>query len=129
MLQRVHGTRLTYVGPVYGEAKTAFYQSLDVFLFPTRFAQEAAPNVLFEAAAAGVPSLCTDRGCIPEILDELEGTWCPAEADFAAFSLEHVPRNRLSDTDRTRIRTRFQQARDLAAREAADLFDSMVDVE
>lgn len=128
VLRRVHGERLTYVGPVYGEAKRAFYRSLDVFLFPTQFAQEAAPNVLFEAAAAGVPSLCTDRGCIPGILDELEGTWCPAGADFTAFALEHVPRARLTAADRTRIRTRFQQARDLAAHEAAALFDAIVDV-
>ena len=126
-LRRVHGHRLTYVGPVDGAAKAAFYRSLDVFLFPTEFVQEAAPNVLFEAAAAGVPSLCTDRGCIPELLDQLEGASCPAAADFAAFALEHVPRARLTDDDRARIRSRFQQARDLAAREAADLFDTLVD--
>lgn len=53
-----------YRGPVDDDAKAAFYRDIDVFVFPTRYRNEAQPLVLFEAMAAGVPVLAYDRGCI-----------------------------------------------------------------
>jgi len=53
-----------YHGPVEGEAKAAFFRDIDVFVFPTRYRNEAQPLVLFEAMAAGVPVLAYERGCI-----------------------------------------------------------------
>ena len=53
-----------YRGPVEGEAKAAFFRDIDVFVFPTRYKNEAQPLVLFEAMAAGVPVLAYERGCI-----------------------------------------------------------------
>jgi glycosyltransferase involved in cell wall biosynthesis len=52
----------TYVGAVYGEAKSEFYRSLDVLLFPSLF--EAEPVTIWEALASGVPVICLKRGCI-----------------------------------------------------------------
>lgn len=51
-------------GPLYGEAKVDFYQTLDAFVFPTDYVNEAQPLVLFEALAGGAAVLVTDRGCI-----------------------------------------------------------------
>lgn len=53
-----------WIGPVYGEAKAAFYRSIHAFVFPTRYVNEAQPLVLLEALASGAAILATDRGCI-----------------------------------------------------------------
>ena len=57
-----------YAGPVFGEAKDAFYRQLDVFLFPTNYANEAEPLVVYEAMRQGVYVIACDRGAIAEML-------------------------------------------------------------
>lgn len=53
-----------YFGSVYGGDKEAFLGGVDVFVFPTDYSNEAQPNVLFEAMAAGCMVISTARGCI-----------------------------------------------------------------
>lgn len=53
-----------HVGPVYGTEKAAFYQSLDVLVFPTRYVNEAEPVTLHEALQAGTTVIAAERGCI-----------------------------------------------------------------
>jgi glycosyltransferase involved in cell wall biosynthesis len=67
-LRRRHGNRVSYEGAVYGASKASFYQGIDVFLFPTDYPEEAAPNVLYEALAHGVPVIAKRRGCIEDIV-------------------------------------------------------------
>jgi len=55
---------LEYVGPVYGEKKLEFLNSLDLLLFPTSYRNEAEPLVIWEALSAGIPVIAWDRGCI-----------------------------------------------------------------
>jgi glycosyltransferase involved in cell wall biosynthesis len=57
-----------YVGPVYGTDKERFYGSLDIFLFPTNYANEAEPLVIHEAMRRGVYVIACDRGAISEML-------------------------------------------------------------
>jgi glycosyltransferase involved in cell wall biosynthesis len=57
-----------YVGPVYGTDKERFYGSLDIFLFPTNYANEAEPLVIYEAMRRGVYVISCDRGAISEML-------------------------------------------------------------
>jgi len=59
---------ITYLGPVYGEAKSQFYADIDAFVFPTRYANEADPRVLNEALAHGVAIVAPRRGCIASIV-------------------------------------------------------------
>ena len=68
---------LRWIGPVYDEQKSAFYDSLDIFLFPTTYAVEAQPNVLLEAAAHGLLVIATDVGCISEDVARLGGYSLP----------------------------------------------------
>ncbi|MFN4281739.1 MAG: glycosyltransferase family 4 protein [Alphaproteobacteria bacterium] len=68
--REVHGDGLDYRGPVYGEDKDRFFADIDLFLFPTRYVNEAEPIVLFEAMARGVPVIAYERGCIAEQLGE-----------------------------------------------------------
>ena len=70
-----------YVGPLYGEHKERFYRQLDVFLFPTNYANEAEPLVIYEAMRQGVHVIACDRGSIAEMLRDGAGL---------AFSREHI---------------------------------------
>ena len=60
---------VTYHGPLYGEAKDAFYQRIDAFMFPSRYSNEAEPLVVYEAMSAGLPVVVTSRGCLCEMGD------------------------------------------------------------
>ena len=53
-----------WLGPVYGSDKDAFYEGVDVFVFPSSYANEAQPLVLLEALAHGAAVVTTDRGCM-----------------------------------------------------------------
>jgi len=68
--QEACGPSLDYRGPVYGADKERFFADIDLFLFPTRYFNEAEPTVLFEAMARGVPVIAYGRGCIAEQIGE-----------------------------------------------------------
>lgn len=56
------------LGPLLDEAKSDFYSSLDVFVMPTRYFNEAEPIVVLEAMQYGVPVIAYGRGVLPEVL-------------------------------------------------------------
>ncbi|MEZ0359020.1 glycosyltransferase family 4 protein [Mycobacterium sp. SA01] len=89
-IRRKHGSAVSYLGPLSGNAKAEFYREIDLFLFPTAFKQEAAPLVIYEALAAGCPVLATDRGVISEIVPAVGGAVCGRDDDFSAFTLQHI---------------------------------------
>lgn len=68
----------TYIGAVYGERKQQFFQTLDVLVFPTRYANEAEPLVIYEAAEQGVPTVANARGCIASMVTRCGG-WAIAD--------------------------------------------------
>ncbi|MGB0970480.1 MAG: glycosyltransferase family 4 protein [Mycobacterium sp.] len=70
---RALGDRLDYRGEVFGVTKTDFFRSCDVFVFPTRFSQEAQPNVLYEAMAAGAAIVSTRWAGVPWVLQDTVG--------------------------------------------------------
>jgi glycosyltransferase involved in cell wall biosynthesis len=81
---------LEYVGPVFGERKSLFYESIDLLLFPTRHADEADPRVIYEALGHGVVVVATSRGCIASTLAEAGGIAIPDTLDFDAESMKAV---------------------------------------
>jgi glycosyltransferase involved in cell wall biosynthesis len=59
-------SNLDYLGAIYESQKDEFFSSLDAFVFPTNYKNEAQPIVLYEAMAASVPVITVQRGCIRE---------------------------------------------------------------
>ncbi len=55
-----------YLGPVYGAEKDAFFESLDLFYYPTK--KDAEPLVIYEAMSQSIPVLSTNVGCIKDML-------------------------------------------------------------
>ena len=60
----LYGASVEHRGPVWGDEKDAFYRAIDVFLFPTKYKNEAQPNVVFEALAYATPVVAYGRGCV-----------------------------------------------------------------
>lgn len=120
--------KFEYRGPVYGQAKRAFFEELDVFLFPTRYAHEAQPLVILEAMAAGVPVIATDHGYIAELMRGC-GAFIPADADFSLLAVALL-KTWIADRDAlheagTRSRARFDQLIQISERQFRTLFETL----
>jgi glycosyltransferase involved in cell wall biosynthesis len=82
------GRVFDYRGSVLGTDKARFFEEIDVFVFPTRYANEAEPLVVLEALRAGKPVIATARGCISDEIPAAAGSVFP-EREFIDAS---VPR-------------------------------------
>jgi len=89
---RVLGDRLDHRGAVFGEAKARFFADVDIFVFPTRFKQEAQPNVIYEAMVAGCYIIATARACIPEMLRGIPSSLVEDDADLTANLVQQIVR-------------------------------------
>lgn len=75
---------IEFLPPVYGLDKEKFFESIDVLLFPSKYANEAEPLVVHDALAAGVNVIATDVGCLPAVLQGIEGCYIFTESTFSA---------------------------------------------
>lgn len=66
-----HPGLIEHIGPVFGERKQQFFDSIDCFLFPSQ--TESWGIVLNESLAAGVPVIATNRGCIRTLVGNRGG--------------------------------------------------------
>ncbi len=64
---------VTFHGFVNGLQKKELFEKSNVFIFPTRYKNEAFPLSVLEAFSYGLPCLSTDEGSIPYIIDEKSG--------------------------------------------------------
>jgi glycosyltransferase involved in cell wall biosynthesis len=80
----------------------------DVFVFASSC--ENMPNTLIEAMASGLPIACSNRGPMPEVLQDGGSYFDPEDPDSIAAALEVL------STDRERRRTSAARARALAAK-------------
>jgi glycosyltransferase involved in cell wall biosynthesis len=78
---------LRWRGPVYGEEKKLFWDEVDLFVFPSKYRNEAEPLVVWEALAAGIPVIASDRGCVHCQVGEA-GRIIPKGHDFISEALE-----------------------------------------
>lgn len=97
-LKRRYGPNVRHIGSVSGEVKTDFYRMLDVFLFPSRYSNEAAPNVVYEALAAGTPVITTGRGCLPEMVHGSRGMIAEPIERFAQLAVGYMSQLSLDST-------------------------------
>jgi len=121
--QQKYGSSLVELGPVSGATKKAFFESLDVFLFPSRYRIEAQPLVVLEALSYGVPALVTRQGYSAEIVDSL-GTACdaPTFVKFAAaFVLEWMRDGHFAVAQRAAARARFLELMVLSRNQTSQL--------
>ena len=81
---------IEYVGPVYGDDKEQFYNTIDAFVFPTSYHNEAEPLVVLEALRHGCPVIAFARGCIGSILEEECGIAVPTGVDFTTAAMAKI---------------------------------------
>ncbi|MBY6048801.1 glycosyltransferase family 4 protein [Vannielia litorea] len=113
--------RARLLGPVYGAAKSSFFEGIDVFVFATSYLNEAEPMVVFEAMAHGVTVVARDRGTIRSQIAGI-GHLMPPEADFcAAFHEWLSARRKPTNFDRLAVHADFRD-RHTTARNALRLF-------
>lgn len=62
-----------HIGAVYDQRKIDYLNSIDCFLFPTKYNCEAWPIALNEALDAGLPVIATNRGAIRTLVGGLAG--------------------------------------------------------
>lgn len=90
--QRRLGDRLVQHGPLTGEAKRAFLEGLDVFLFPSRYHNESFGIVVAEAMACGVPVVAHVAGCLDATWVGAGGLVIDLDDDFVAPAARQVKR-------------------------------------
>jgi glycosyltransferase involved in cell wall biosynthesis len=104
-----------YRGKIYGDAKDQFYRDLDIFMFPTKYANEADPLVIHEALRAAVCVIACDRGSIAETLDHGAGLSVSNDI-FVETAVSYI---QALSVDRVLLRQRqrlaFEQAQRLRA--------------
>ena len=65
--------KVTFHGFVNGDEKQKLFEKSHLFIFPTRYENEAFPLSILEALSYGLPIIATDEGSIPYIIDEKSG--------------------------------------------------------
>lgn len=117
---------LSYVGPVYGDEKSAFFDEIDAFVFPTRYRMEAQPNVLFEAMSHGSTVLSYDRACIGGDVRQNAGFVVDAAKDFVKEAMPKIvalSRRSLEQkrSDKQEVSSLYSASYDLSVEKYEDL--------
>jgi glycosyltransferase involved in cell wall biosynthesis len=79
-----------YVGPKFGEERSAFYKNIDVLLFPTNYVNESEGLVIHEAMAHRVPVIANARGCIESIIQSNSGLAIKCNEDFVEYTVKRL---------------------------------------
>lgn len=76
-------------GAVYGDEKESFWNEVDVFVFPSSYANEAEPIVVWEAMTSGSPVIAYGRGCIADQLGG-QGVIVATREDFSTVAMGYL---------------------------------------
>jgi len=79
-----------YIGPQYGSEKEAFYDRIDVLMFPSKYVNEAEPLTVYEAMMAGVAVIAWDRGCLQSMVSGNAGALIARGDDFVAAACRRL---------------------------------------
>ena len=86
------GDFIESIGFVYQNEIPNLLAQADIFVFASSC--ENMPNTLVEAMASGLPIACSDRGPMPEILEDGGVYFDPENAESIAAAIENIIRNR-----------------------------------
>ncbi len=79
---------IDFIGPVHGQAKTDYFQTIDCFLFPS--SSESWGIVLNEAMSAGVPVIANRRGCISTQVGDRAGLIIGDASQFVPLATRQI---------------------------------------
>jgi glycosyltransferase involved in cell wall biosynthesis len=79
-----------YRGRVSSAEKETFFGDVDVFLFPTRYKNELAPGVVWEALLRGVPVIAYRAGCMTQEALGSSSLVVDAGQDFIEIGLQRL---------------------------------------
>lgn len=77
---------IKYIGFVEHDALPSYYSKADIFVFASSC--ENMPNTLLEAMAAGLPIACSDRGPMPEVLEDAGVYFDPENDESIVAAIE-----------------------------------------
>lgn len=61
--------QMTFMGPLFDDAKNRFWRQTDIFVFPT-YHREGLPYTVLESIAYGTPLVTTRVGGKPDVIEE-----------------------------------------------------------
>jgi glycosyltransferase involved in cell wall biosynthesis len=104
-------SRAEYVGAKYGFEKAAYFDDIDVLVFPSKYDNETDPVTVYEAMASGVPVIASERGCLSNVIIPNTGALVPKDQAFVPAAFATIRMWHRSDEDFGHIseaaRTRF----------------------
>jgi glycosyltransferase involved in cell wall biosynthesis len=126
--KRILGDFLEIPGKVSGPAKAAFFETIDIFLFPSLYPHEAQPMVILEAMSYGLPIITTHCGYVKELVGD-DGTVLDIDEGLPDRIVEQLEQY-VTNGDRRRQRSvdaqsRFLQLRATAAVQLDDLMKAL----
>jgi glycosyltransferase involved in cell wall biosynthesis len=82
-------------GKKYGNAKSKFFKTADIFVFPSHYHNECFPLVILEAMQFGLPVISTNIGGIPDMIRNGENGFLipPKNIDMLVEKLEILINN------------------------------------
>ena len=83
---------VTFHGFVNGTQKRELFEKSQIFIFPTRYKNEAFPLSVLEAFSYGLPVLSTDEGSIAFIIDDKSGI-CIDDLSKLAIAFDKMQKN------------------------------------
>ncbi|WP_180982504.1 glycosyltransferase family 4 protein [Methylocella silvestris] len=121
------GDYIEVIGPVKDKTKAAFFESIDVFLFPTRYRYEAQPLVLLEAMSYGLPAVTTNCGYIAELVGRQGAILEPDEdlTDSIVDQLDQMVSNRHERFRSAEVKAHFLRLRGTAFSQLRGLMNAL----
>ncbi|GAA1747434.1 glycosyltransferase family 4 protein [Aeromicrobium alkaliterrae] len=115
------GGRLEWLGRLDAPQVEAFYRSIDLFVFPSTYVNEAEPLVVLDALRHGVPAVAHPVGCLGDVLpvDHV----VPVDADLAQVVLDLVRGGGLEPS--ASAAARFDERRTAAITARRELVDRL----
>lgn len=119
------GGQFEYRGSLVGVHKRSFFDEITHFIFPSNYAHESVPLVLYEAMAAGVVCVSTRRGSIPEQLADSPALLADSRDSFVEDVLPVLQNVTVSTAASQQSRQAFVRALDAAKSDLAQFISQI----